>query len=333
MKYFLILILTLMLLSCRHNKLDVDISKIDVTINVNRLEKLLFVDDTATFSKNLGIIMSKHSGFFDIYTKHVLKIGSCESSDFRNNLNLFVFDSVISRVADSVQYVFNDFHRIECQLSDGFRHYKYYFPNAIIPEVFTCVTGFNQSVFTCESGIGIGLDKYLGADCIFYSYLGMPQYKSANMHRGKIATDLFYSIFITEFPYHDSINNLLSNMIYQGKALYFTKAMCPTLPDSIIMGFSSKQLKWCNENEVQMWSFLIERKLLYDFERLTLQKFVGDAPFTNSFSKDSPGRTGSWLGLKIVESFMNKNPEVSLKELAMLNNAQTILSRSGYFPE
>ena len=122
-------------------------------------------------------------------------------------------------------------------------------------------------------------------------------------------------------------------MIYQGKAIYFTKAMCPDLPDSIIMGYSSKQLKWCIKNESKMWGYLIEKKMLYNYERLTLQKYVGEAPFTNTFSNESPGRTGSWLGWRIVCSFMNKNPKVTLNELVRNNNAQTILTHSGYFPE
>jgi hypothetical protein len=333
MKYFLIFVFAVLLISCKHDPLDVNVSGIDVNLKINRLEKLLFVNDTSKFSKNLEFIRNTHAGFFDIYTKHVLKIGTSEAPGFENYLGSFVSDTVISRVADSVQYIFNDFHSIEKQLNSGFRHYKYYFPDKSVPEIYTCVTGFNQSVFTSNFGVGIGLDKYLGDDCIFYKYLGIPQYKSVNMHPGKIAPDLFYSLFITEYPYLDSINNLLSNIIYQGKAIYFTKAMCPDLPDSIIMGYSSKQLKWCKDNEQQMWSFLIEKKLLYDFERLTLQKFIGDAPFTNTFSKESPGRAGSWLGLRIIQSFMNKNPKVTLKELVQMNNAQLILNRSGYFPE
>jgi hypothetical protein len=331
--FFLIIAFTFLVFSCKHNPLNVNVSGIEMKLKINRMENLLFVIDTSTLTNNLEIIKKNHSGFFDIYTNHVLKIGTSDTPGFNNYLSSFINDTVISRVADSVKFIFNDFSKIEKQLTEGFKHYRYYFNDAPIPEIYTCITGFNQSIFTCDYGIGIGLDKYMGSDCIFYTYLGIPQYKSANMHSEKIVPDIFYSLFITDFPYRDSLNNLLSNMIYQGKILYFTKAMCPDLPDSIIMGYSSKQLKWCRENEQQMWSYLIEKKLLYDFERLTLQKFTGEAPFTNCFSKESPGRTGSWIGLRIIQSFMNKNPKVTLKELIELNNAQSILNRSGYFPE
>jgi len=333
MKKYLIILFAVFLFSCKHDRLNIKVKDVDVDLKINRLEKLLFVNDTSVFSKNLELIKSNHAGFFDIYSEYVLKIGTSEEPGFKSYLRSFVTDTVISRVADSVKYVFDDFSQIEKQLTNGFQHYKYYFPADSIPEIFTCVTGFNQSVFTSNYGIGIGLDKYMGSDCVFYKYLGIPQYKSASMYPERIVPDLFYSMFISDFPYNDSINNLLSNMIYQGKAIYFTEAMCPGLPDSIIMGYSSKQLKWCVENEEKMWAYLVEKKLLYDFERLTLQKFIGDAPFTNIFSNESPGKTGSWLGWRIVRSFMNKNPEVTLNELVKMNNAQSILNRSGYLPE
>jgi len=325
--------LLVLLFSCKHDRLKIDVSKVDVNLNVYHTEKLIFVKDSSAFSKNLDYILTNQKGFFDIYTKHVLQIGTSDDPNFRYYLESFVKDTVISRVADSVNYVFNDFSKIEKQLIKGFKHYKYYFPNNQIPPIYTCVTGFNQSIFVSEYGVGIGLDKYLGSNCIFYNYLGIPHYKCANMHPGKMVPDLFYSLYFTDFSGNDSINDLLSNMIDQGKAIYFTKAMCPEIPDSVIMGYSTKQLKWCHKNEGRMWEYLIEKKLLYSTERLTLQKFIGDAPFTNVFSEESPGKTGVWLGWRIVVSFMNKNENITLHELMNMNNAQVILNRSGYFPE
>lgn len=333
MRKYLIILFVVFLFSCKHDRLNIKVNDIIVDLKINRLEKLVFVNDTSAFTTNLEFIKNNHSGFFDIYTEYVLKIGTFEEPGFKSYLRSFVTDTVILRVADSVKYVFGDFSKIEKQLKNGFRHYKYYFPTDTIPDIYTCVTGFNQSIFISDYGIGIGLDKYLGADCIFYKYLGIPEYKSAKMYSERIVPDLFYSMFIADFSYNDSINNLLSNMIYQGKAIYFAKAMCPDLPDSVILGYSSKQLKWCIENEEKMWAYLVEKKLLYDFERLTLKKFIDDAPFTNVFSDESPGKTGCWLGWRIICSFMNKNPEITLNELVKMNNAQSILNRSGYFPE
>jgi len=327
------LFILIFLFSCKPDRLNVKVSNLHAEVNVTRLEQMMFGVGQSKLDENIELLKKDHSGFFDIYTAYVLNIGTSASPDFKARLNIFITDTVISRVADTVLTSFSNIDKLETDLSKGFKHYKYYFPTAQIPGIYTCMSGFTKSIFVCNDGIGIGMDKYLGPDCIFYSYLGIPQYKRLNMHPGKIVPDIFYSIYLSDYPFNDSLSNLLSNIIYQGKAIYFTKAMCPSTPDSIIMGYSAQQLKWCQENESRMWTFLIERKIIYDNERLTLQKFIGDAPFTNTFSNDSPGRTGCWLGWRIISSFMNKNPQVSLNELLLMNNSQQILNQSGYFPE
>jgi hypothetical protein len=293
----------------------------------------MFGVEKQVLDENVEMIKSKHLNFFDIYTSYVLNIGTTNSPDFETHLHSFINDTVFSKVADSALIAFENIDWLKEEITKGFKHYKYYFPSATIPPVYTCISGFTKSVFIANDGIGIALDKYFGSDCIFYSYLGIPQYKRNNMHPGKIVPDIFYSMYLSDFPYSDSLNNLLSNMIYQGKALYFTKAMCPSVPDSIIMGYSANQLKWCKENETEMWTYLVERKLLYDNERLTLQRYIGDAPFTNTFSSDSPGRTGCWLGWQIIRSYMEKNPETTLNDLLLMNNSQQLLNQSGYFPD
>ena len=330
---FTAIFIIVVLFSCKPDPLKVDVSDIDVSLSVTRLEKFMFGVNEEEFAKNIETIKRDHLSFFDIYSSYVLNIGTMESPDFNQGLRMFVTDSVFSRVGDSVLLAFKSIDKLEKELTEGFRHFKYYFPNARIPNVYTCVSGFTKSVFISDYGVGIGLDKYFGSDCVFYSYLGVPVYKRYNMNPGKIVPDVFYSMYLSDFVFSDSINNLLANMVYQGKGLYFTKAMCPETPDTLIMGYSSKQLKWCHENEGKMWTYLVERKLLYDNERLTLQKYIGDSPFTTTFSSESPGRTGNWLGYRIVESFMKNNPDITLNQLLAMNNSQQILAMSKYFPD
>jgi hypothetical protein len=227
---------------------------------------------------------------------------------------------------------FSNFELINDQITSGFKHLKYYFPEKEVPQLFTYISGFNQSIVLAQDFIGINLDKYMGADCIFYQYLGIPQYKIKKMYPEKIVSDLFYAWAITEFPRNDPVDNLLSISIYQGKLIYFSEAMNPEMPDSILIGYSQQQLEWCSKNEGLMWAYLAENKLLYSVERLDLQKFIGDAPFTNTFSRKSPGRTGVWLGWQIVRSYMDNNPTVTIQELMNNNNAQELLSKSKYFP-
>ncbi len=93
------------------------------------------------------------------------------------------------------------------------------------------------------------------------------------------------------------------------------------------------QMKWCKNNEAQMWSQLIERKMLFSNKRMDIIRYINPAPSTNGFPLESPGRTGVWLGWQIVRKYMDKFPETTLEGLMKNNNYQQILNDSEYFPE
>ena len=333
MKYFVLIVCVLLLTSCKNNRLNVNVSSVLVQSNLFQFEKILFENKANEVDSILNGLYPEHGLFIDIYTHNVLRIGGLDHELFAQNLQGFLSDTVYRQVADTVLNVFSDITQIEEELNEGFKHFHYYFPEKMIPDVYTYISGFNESIIVGDGIIGVSLDKYLGVHCPFYQYLGWPQFKISQMYPHKIVPDVFYSIALSEFTFNDSIDNLLSNMIYQGKLIYFTEAMNPQLPDTVLMGYSAKKLKWCEQNENLMWSYLVNKKLIYTIERLDIKKFIGDAPFTNVFTENSPGRTGIWIGWQIVRSFMNNNSEVTLDQLMKLDDPQYILNQSKYYPD
>ena len=153
------------------------------------------------------------------------------------------------------------------------------------------------------------------------------------MHKHKLASDVVYAFAAMEFEKSKETTNLLSNMIYQGKLMYFVDALLPDLHDSLKIGYSAKQLEWCLNNEQQMWTYLVEQKMLYSNNRMDIVRYINDGPYTSSFPLESPARTGVWIGWQIVRQFMNKHPEISVQELMKNNDYQAILNASAYFPE
>jgi uncharacterized protein YneF (UPF0154 family) len=49
--------------------------------------------------------------------------------------------------------------------------------------------------------------------------------------------------------------------------------------------------------------------------------------------KESPGKIGRWIGWRLVEQYMNQNPEITLDELMKNQNFQEIVKQSGYKPK
>ena len=134
------------------------------------------------------------------------------------------------------------------------------------------------------------------------------------------------------FPNTNKSGTLLNEMIYQGKLLYLADALMPDEQDTIKIGFTKKQLDWCIANENNMWGYLIKNKFLYSNEINVVTKFTGAAPFTTGFVKESPGRTGVWIGWRIVRKYMDNNPKITLDQLMLENDAQKILANSKYKP-
>ncbi len=235
-------------------------------------------------------------------------------------------------VAKRIDSIFPKLDKQEEELTDGFKHLKYYYPNVEIPKVFSQLSGFNQSIVVDEGLIGVSLDKYLGEDCDFYALLRRPVYLRENMTPHRIAQDILLAYGLTEFPFKPKAQNLMEQMIYQGKILYFLQALLPAKAEFDIMKYSEEDLKWCVDNESQVWAYLIEQKYLFNTHTSMTRNYINDAPFTTGMSKESPGRIGTWIGLQIVKSYMAKHNDISLPILMSNDDYAGVLRESAYQP-
>lgn len=332
-KYPAFLLLLLMIGSCHRNPLNISVSKINLTLNIKRLDKDLFDVTRENEKDRISWLQKNYSPFFDIYNKEVLAIGDSRDSLYAGYLLTFLQDSTNMKARMKSDSIFRDFQPFASQLTMAFRHYHYYYPEVPVPNVYTYISGFNQAIVTTSESLGISLDNYLGSNCSYYRQLGIFEYKRRNMEPAKIAYDVMYGWANQQFEYKGNTEDLVSGMIYQGKLLYFLDAMMPDGADSLKIGYTKEQLNWCKTNESQMWSYLIERKMLFSGERMAMVRFINPAPFTAPFGQKSPGRTGVWLGWQIVRHYMDKNRGVKLRALMEENDYHKILNESGYSPD
>jgi hypothetical protein len=266
----------------------------------------------------------------------VINTGDINDTSFGDFLLRFCSDKQNNEVYALTKKVFADTRPIEEGLQEAFSHYLYYFPGRAVPSVFTCITGFNNSIITGDSVLGIGLDRYLGSDCEYYPRLDIYKYIAARMTPENIVPDCIYGWGTSEWDFSQlgySADNVLSEIIHQGKLKYFERCMLPETSDEIIFGYTPDQMKFCRNNESQMWQYLIENNLLFRSDQFTIRKLTGEAPFTTYFTKESPGRAAVWLGFRIVESYMIKNPGIKINEMIRNTDVQSILEKAKYSPQ
>ena len=104
------------------------------------------------------------------------------------------------------------------------------------------------------------------------------------------------------------------------------------MEDTIKIGYTGQQLKWCNQNEEQMWSFIIEKNLLYSTIEREYTKYLQDGNNTQGFPEGAPAKTGCYIGWQIVKSYMQNN-DVYLQQLVTESDPQKILDKSHYKPK
>lgn len=337
MKYLKFILLSLFLvalfLSCHRNPLKVDISQISEEVEVVPFGEKLFDLKGKDTLQAVTELSNEYPDFFNLFTYRIIRIGGIDDEDFPKLIKTFLTDTLIDEVKTKTYQKFSDLRWLEKDLQKAFKYYRFYFPDKELPIIYTYISGFNQSVVTAENIIGISLDKYLGRDCAFYSQLSStPQYKVMNMYKERILPDVAFAWAITEFEDPNSATNVLDNMIEKGKMMYMVDAMLPDTPDSLKIGYTGQQLEWCQANEVPMWTYLIEQKMLYASKRMDIVRYINDAPTTSGFPLESPGRTGVWIGWQIVRQYMKMHPEITLSELMANKDYQKILNESEYDP-
>jgi len=330
-----VFILSGLLISCDSERLDIDVSDINVEIQIKRFEKDLFELDPDNILENIPLFSAKYGLFYELFNKNIINIGGIENPVYKNSLGDFITDPDMRSVYKDCMDQYTDMEDIAETLANAFKHYKYYFPSKPLPEIITFISGFNYNIVTTDSILAIGLDMYLGTDYKYYSMLQLPKYRTNNFHKEAIVPDCLKGWATSEFENNNSKKDLLSQMVYNGKLLYFMDAMLPDISEhsGLKIGYTTEQKRWCSQNESNIWAFFVEQKLLYSTDHSENIKYIGEAPFTPGFPEGSPGRVGQWLGWQIVRAYMNNNPDVSLKELMEEeNDGQKILTKSKYKP-
>ena len=335
---FVFAVAVLMLLSlfssCRKDRYKVNTSSIDVNIEIKRLEKDLFILNPDEIAVNLPSLKNKYSGFLQMFS-NVINTGDINEPSFADFLVRFCTDRVNNEAYAAVMKLYPDISSVESDLEEAFRHYLYYLPDRRVPSVYTCISGFNNSIIAGDSALGISLDRYLGADSEFYRRLDIYKYISSRMTPENIVPDAIYGWGASDWDFSIigyPAENVLSRMIHAGKLKYFEKCMLPRTSDEIIHGFTASQLAFCINNEEQMWTYIVENDLLFSSDQFTIRKLVEEAPFTSYFTGESPGRAAVWIGFRIVESYMGKNKDVSLEDLMAEKDFQKILELARYDP-
>lgn len=314
-----------------------DVSGIQVDIKIQRFEKELFGIDPNNFDKGFEALINRYPEFVGPYFRLMNAVipRTGEIMEHRDSVKGFVRDSFIRSNYDTAMIVYNDAEvaKIEADLSQMFRYYKYYFPKATIPQVVS-FTGYSQygAVVVSDSLMGIGWDCFLSPNNSRYNPETFPAYVQRNMDK-KHLVSFFTANFLDDRMGGPPGERLIDWMIYYGKQLYIEDHLLPGVPDSILEAYTEDQVKWCAYNETELWSYITSENLLYETDQRKIRKLVFPSPGAPPpIPQEAPGRAANYIGWQIVKAYMQRHPGTTFSQLVAMMDSQKFLDESKYKP-
>jgi hypothetical protein len=305
--------------ACRHTS--------DEAVQLHRFEKVLFDTPVEQLQGKLQSVGSE-------YGTELLNIRP-ENPEYMQMLAGFVQDPTMREVYRLVDSVFGDMQEESVALGKALAKAQELSPTLRYDKVFTFISGmfdYDMRVGCNSHELVISLDQYILPYTQKFNYFNSPLFLVQQSRPQYLVADCMEAIGRQHIAIpQEGEMTLLDYMVAEGKAIYFAQQTLPDTPDSILMRYSKVQMEWMKKNESNVWSYLLQNKVLYDIDYMRFHNLIDDAPKTNAFRDSSP-RTPYYIGWKIVSQYVS-NTGASLDELFEETDSQKILSQSNYRPK
>ncbi|CAA6798992.1 MAG: Unknown protein [uncultured Aureispira sp.] len=338
--FFCFLFLGAFLISCESTIVETsyipETQGINASVELIRFEQAFFNLDTANIGPELKELENKYPKFTGGYLSSVL--GVRDSISGRKQILGYLNYADARYTYDTVQQVFGTMPLIQTQLNQLATYYQYYFPkNPAFNKAFTYLSEYHGDRLAVidEGFIGLPLDMALGQGYPPYTFLKIPVYDQRTCTKEHLvpkAADAIAQNLVAAVTKPKG-NHLIDLMLYNGKIMYLTDVLLPTVEDSLLFGFSSLQMQYCKAGEYKLYEHIVGEELMYSSETKKINKYISKGPFKPQF--DLPGNSGSWLGYRMICSYERQlrsklkraKPNLSTRELDQ-EILQTILKET-----
>ena len=268
------------------------------------------------------------------FARYYLQEGQAPSAQaLAGSLAQLATSSELEKLGRETAVAFADSAALQRELGTMFGKVQYYFPSFKTPPVAaTYVSGLlGKDIFVNDSLLVLSLDWYIGPKASYRPDL--PGYMLRRYHPENLLLTLASAVAGKYIPRKLTAPSVLDEMLSQGKRLYFAGQVLPCAPDSLLMGYTRKELTGLQFNEAKVWGHFLEHNILYATTPFLIQKYVAERPNVPEIDATCPGRVGQWVGLQIIRKYMADHSDVTLAQLMAEKDSQRILNESHYRPK
>lgn len=328
-KFFFLALIIFFLASCQE-------SKEKKYVSIHRFEQALF---SANKSKDVDkYLLSIEKQYEPMFAT------SLEDTNYLNVVKEFIKDKEMNNAYNLVKIQYPDLKNLEEELSNALHEIKQIKQDTINSEIYTLIVGpaeysqaFQNRILVYPEFSAISIDLYSIEKLSNHPYYKtIPQYLHTSLGKENIAPH-YVNTYLKEITFRNiplqSQNpeaTLLDCILEEGKYIYATEAVLEEKPLNYILEYTKEQLEWVEQNEANIWAYMIENQLLYNKDRTKYFHLIAPGPSTKNIA-NSPARIGNYIGYKIVQSYMKEN-SISIDSLFNTLDSKLILQQSKYKP-
>lgn len=309
-----------------------------------RFDEDLLHFDLNNFDASDAAMLQKYGDIYVFYIEGLMGIGrqspKTDELYYGKYFPKFLEGEYRSMMDSCRRIIFPKIPKLEEDLGESYAMLQKHFPEKKASKVysfFISPMGANpQAAFSYgQDTIGINWFNYLGKDFSLYpsvyegySYMiawNQPQYLPRNVMLVE------YNLLKEKYPTQDPSDQLIHQMIEEGKKYYYLDMVCSEASDATKIGYSEQQYQWCVDNQVEIWGYFLENKLLYSVETMDVKRYTQEGPTTNGMPSESPGMVGTWIGWQIVRKYADISGK-SLREI-LQTSPKEIMSKSNFKPK
>ncbi|MEO1449474.1 MAG: hypothetical protein AAFV07_08075 [Bacteroidota bacterium] len=248
-------------------------------------------------------------------------------------------DPKTMEIMDSVREVFPWGFDFEAALKPSLQRLQYHFPDLIFPGFRTHINGYAppdagatlDQTIPSPGYFSLGLHYFLGENSALYPSF-IPSYIRPRLAPDRLAQATMAEIAEGIIPLLDPRREqvLVQSMIREGIKYHFLRTMLPNASEADLLNYNDEQMEWASGYEARIYKLLIDK--LYSTESQDFQNYLGEKPFTTELSQVSAPRIGAYIGVRMVEAYRARHPEVTLDSLCRVTQFEDIFRASRYRP-
>lgn len=308
------------LVSCNQKSEVPDISSLDARTEIGRFEKAFFECPRHKVDSCLAFLKTDFEPFF--------MLGDSFFWQLQRN------DSLINSLKRDVDSKSKELDIAVSECIEVMKYYRYYFPESKDLKLYTYISpnDVNYPIIFTDTVAFIALDQYLGRNSPFYA--PWPDYFIYRKEPIFLSADLADQIALHFIKSPETLSDFLSDMILEGKRLYFASKLLPSKEERHLLRYSKESWDFCIAHEREIWKYFLEQKALFSSSLDLKRRFIFPAPFSKFYlpiDNESPGQVGRWIGYQLVKKAVEKN-NLTLKELLAIQDANWFLKNAKYHP-